>query len=72
MVVTATQFKSSIGRYLDNVSEDEVYITKNGKFIAKLSSPEHIKLSLLESLAGIIAGNQMSLEEAKRQRLARQ
>jgi len=72
MVVTATQFKSSIGHYLDTVAENKpVYITKNGKLIAKLSDPAEDKMSVLGSLAGIIKGNTMSLDDIKRERLAR-
>jgi len=72
MVVTATQFKASIGHYLDTVAEKKnVYITKNGKLIAKLSDPEEDKMSILDSLVGIIKGNTISLDEIKRERLAR-
>jgi len=72
MVVTATQFKSSIGHYLDTVSENKpVYITKNGKLIAKLSDPAEDKMSILDSLVGIIKGNTMSLDDIKRERLSR-
>ena len=71
MVVTATRFKTSIGHYLDNVSKEDVYITKNGKMIAKLSDPMQDKMSILNSLAGITAGNPVSLEEAKMERIMR-
>ena len=72
MVVTATELKANIGRYLNAVSEDDVFITKNGKVVAKLSSPVQDKQSLLDSLVGLTARNPVSLEEAKKERLARQ
>ena len=72
MVVTATQFKTNIGHYLSNVSEDDVYITKNGKVVAKLSNPAGDKQAFLDSLVGITAHNPISLDEAKRERLSRQ
>ena len=72
MVVTATKFKTNIGHYLDTVSKDEVYITKNGKLVAKLSNPVQDKQALLDSLVGITAGNPVSLEEAKKYRLSKQ
>ena len=31
MIVTATEFKSNLGKYLDMVATQDVYITKNGK-----------------------------------------
>ena len=72
MVVTATQFKTNIGYYLDNVSENDIFITKNGKVVARLSSPVEGKQALLDSLIGITANNPVSLEEAKKERLSRQ
>ncbi|MDR2542400.1 MAG: type II toxin-antitoxin system Phd/YefM family antitoxin [Treponema sp.] len=74
MVVTATNFKTNIGHYLTKISEskNEVYITKNGKLIAKLSSPDQDKQTFLDSLVGITAHNPISLEDAKKERLSRQ
>ena len=72
MVITATELKANIGHYLNAVSEDEVFITKNGKLVAKLSSPVEDKQTLLDSLVGITALNPVSLKEARKKRLARQ
>jgi prevent-host-death family protein len=72
MVVTATELKANIGHYLDTVSRDDVFITKNGKLVAKLSGLAQDKQAVLDSLVGITAGNPVSLEEAKRERLSRQ
>jgi prevent-host-death family protein len=72
MVVTATELKANIGHYLDTVAQDEVFITKNGKLIAKLSSPAQDKQAILDSLVGVTAHNPVSLEEVKRERLSRQ
>ena len=72
MVITATELKTNIGHYLNAVSENEVFITKNGKVVAKLSSHIQDKQALLDSLVGITAHNPVSLEEAKRERLSRQ
>ena len=72
MVVTATELKANIGHYLSAVSEGDVFITKNGKVVAKLSSPVQDKQFLLDSLVGLTAHNPVSLEEAKKERLTRQ
>jgi prevent-host-death family protein len=73
MVITATELKANMGQYFDIVAEkEEVYITKNGKVVAKLSSPVQDKQALLDSLVGITAHNPVSLEEARRERLSRQ
>ena len=67
-----TELKTNIGHYLDEVSRDEVYISRNGKVVSKLSSPNQDKQAILDSLAGIAAANPVSLEEARAERLARQ
>ena len=72
MLITATELKTNICHYLDEVSRDEVYISRNGKVVAKLSSPNQDKQAILDSLAGIAADNPVSLEEARAERLARQ
>jgi prevent-host-death family protein len=72
MVITATELKANIGHYLDTVSYDEVFITRNGKIVAKLSSPAQDKQAVLDSIVGITAHNPVSLEEARRERLSRQ
>jgi antitoxin (DNA-binding transcriptional repressor) of toxin-antitoxin stability system len=69
MVVTATQFKSNIGYYLDTVPENDVYITKNGKTVARLCDPMKDKMSILNSLVGILPKDHISLEEAKLERI---
>ena len=71
MVITATELKANIGYYLDSVSNDDVLITKNGRLIAKLSKPVQDKQSILDSLVGITAQNPVSLEDAKKERMAR-
>ena len=71
MVVTATELKANMGYYLNAVSKDDVFITKNGKVVARLSNPAQDKQAILDSLVGITAHNPVSLEEAKKERLAR-
>jgi prevent-host-death family protein len=73
MVITATELKANVGQYLNFVSEqEEIYITRNGKVVAKLSSPAQDKQAILDSLVGIAAFNPVSLEEARKERLSRQ
>ena len=71
MIVTATELKTNIGHYLDAVAEDEVLITENGRVFAKLSAAQD-KQAILDSLVGITAVSPVSLEEARKERLARQ
>ena len=52
MIVTVTELKTNLGKYLDMVSDEEIVITKNGKKIARLSRLESEKIALLDSLVG--------------------
>ena len=51
MVITATELKMNLGRYLSEVSNEEVTISKNGKPIAKLVP---YKEYVSDSLVGIL------------------
>ena len=73
MVVTATEFKTNLGKYLEMAATQDIFITKNGKNIARLTSPTVNKLALLDDLVGIIPQNQEIDENTIREeRLSRQ
>lgn len=55
MVVTATEFKTNFGQYLERVSEEDIFITKNGKAIGRFTSTAFDKLNALENITGIIS-----------------
>jgi len=54
MIVTATEFKNNIGKYLAIVADEDIFITKNGRNVAKLSNTKQDKVALAKSLFGII------------------
>ena len=56
MVVTATELKLNLGKYLSGVINEEVTISKNGKPIAKLV-PYREYVS--DSLVGVLSGVQL-------------
>lgn len=73
MVITATELKSNLGKYLELANKQDIFITKNGKNIARLTGPVADKLSVLDSLVGIIPEDFVIDEKALREeRLARQ
>ena len=67
MSITATEFKKNMGKYLSISEYEDVYISKNGKVIAKLTNPNKNRLELADSITGIIPDD-ITLEEAKNQR----
>lgn len=68
MGITATELKNNLSKYLLLVEEEDIYITKNGKVIAKLTSPFKEKVDIVKELFGSIPAN-ISLEEAREERL---
>ena len=73
MVITATEFKSNMGKYLSLVAQQDIFITKNGKNIAKLTSPAADRVSVLNSLVGIIPNDAgFDEKELREERLTRQ
>ena len=73
MIVTATEFKQNFGKYLEMAMKQDIFITKKGKNIARLTSPTVNKLAVLESLGGIVpAESAMDEKTIREERLARQ
>ena len=73
MIITATEFKTNLGKYLEIAASQDIFLTKNGKNIARLTSPAVNKLALLDDLVGIIPENQtMDEDTIREERLARQ
>ena len=68
MSITATELKQNLGKYLLLSATEDVYITKNGKTVAKLTNPNQNRVDTARSLFGILPEN-ASLEDAKEERL---
>ena len=69
MSITATELKNNLGKYLELSAKEDIFITKNGKIIAKLSNPYQEKVSVAKSLFGILPKD-ADLDKAKEERLA--
>lgn len=73
MTITATEFKSHLGKYLALAQEEDIYITKNNRRIAKLTKPSGSHRNALDKIAGIAADHSaLSLDDIKDERLKRQ
>lgn len=68
MLITATELKNNLGKYLLLAATEDIFITRNGKVVAKLSNPNQDRVEMAKSLFGILS-NDITLEEAKRERL---
>ncbi len=68
MSVTATELKNNLGKYLVLSATEDIFITKNGKVVAKLTNPYQSRVETAKSLFGILPID-ADLDEGKRERL---
>ena len=70
MLITATELKKHLGKYLLLSATEDILITRNGKVVSKLTSPFQDRTEVAKSLFGILPKD-MTLEEAREERLNR-
>jgi len=70
MSITATELKTNLSKYLLLSATEDVYITRNGKLICKLTNPFQDKVDTAKSLFGILPDT-ISLEEAREERMGK-
>lgn len=68
MVITATELKRNLGKYLQLAAKEDIFITRSGKVIARLSNPQRDRIDIAKSLFGIIPTD-VTLAETKEDRL---
>lgn len=68
MLITATELKTNLSKYLLLAEKEDIYITRNGHVVAKLTSPYQNRVDTARSLFGILPDD-MTLEEAREERL---
>ncbi len=64
---TITELKMNLGKYLQLAESEDIFITKNGKVVAKLSNPNADRVEMARSLLGVIPAD-ITLEEARAER----
>ena len=70
MIVTATEFKTNFGKYLDMLTKEDIFITRNGKIIAKVINP---KVSAVDSLRGMLKNvpSDIDMDSLREERLSK-
>ena len=70
MVVTATEFKTNFGKYLELIAKEDIFITRNGKTIAKVVNPQ---ISAVDSLRGMLKDvpADLDLDSIREERLSK-
>ena len=70
MSITATELKNNLGKYQMLAATEDIFVTKNGKVVAKISNPYQDRVDIAKSLFGILPAD-VTLEEAREERLDR-
>ncbi len=68
MSITATELKENLSKYLLLAESEDVFITKNGKVVAKLTNPFQNRVDIAKSLFGSVP-SEITLEKSKEERL---
>ena len=68
MSITATELKNNLSKDLLLSATEDVYITRNGKVISKLTNPFQARVDIAKSLFGVIPAD-ITLEQAREERL---
>ena len=68
MSITATELKQNLGKFLVLAATEDIFITRNGKVVAKLSNPNQDRVDVAKSLFGVLPTD-MTLEESRDERL---
>ncbi len=68
MSITATELKSNLSKYLLLAATEDIFITRNGKVIAKLTNPYQDRVEIAKSLFGVLPGS-VTEKEAREERL---
>jgi prevent-host-death family protein len=73
MMVSISELKTNASKLVQQAQDNEIIITVHGKAVAKLVALDtNPKVDALMSMKGILKGNNMTLEQAREARLARQ
>lgn len=68
MLITATELKNNLGKYLLLSATEDIFITKNGKVVAKLTNPYQDRVEVVKSLLGILLKD-VDMDATKEERL---
>ena len=68
MIITVTELKSNLEKYLQLAKKEEIFITHNGIIISKLTNPYQDRIDIAKSLFGVLSTD-LTLDETKKERL---
>ena len=66
--ISISELKTNAGKYIALADEQDVFITKNGKRVAKITSAKVDKVAAAKSLFGLLPSD-VNLDKAREERL---
>ncbi len=70
MYITTSELRENLATYIAKSSQEDIFITKNGKVVSKLSNPYESRIKVAESLIGVIPDD-ISYDEVMVERLSK-
>lgn len=67
MSITETELKLNLRKYLLLAATEDIFITRNGKVVDKLTNPYQDRVETAKSLFGVLPAD-ITLEEAQEER----
>lgn len=68
MLVSLSELKTNLGKYIAMTDKQDIFITKNGKKVARLTSARPDKTAAAKALFGILPAD-VDLDGAREERL---
>lgn len=68
--VTATELKINLGKYLEMAEKTDIVVTRNGKAVAKLTTPYKTRTDKIKALFGVLPSS-VDDKEVKEGRIRR-
>ena len=70
VLITATEFKNKVGKYLKTAQDEDVIISKNGRYIAKLSAVKEYEYPATQNLVGVFEkAAEYNIKDTREERL---
>lgn len=66
--ISVSDLKANAGKYITMAQEQDVFITKNGKLVARLTTAKADKVSAAKALFGILP-DMVDLDKSREERL---
>lgn len=70
MIITATEFKNKVGKYIELARKEDIIISRNGKHIVKIVHIDKDECPATQSLLGVFEkAAEYEIEKTKEERL---